>query len=424
MLLFFRLRLILLAVCALPGSLCAANDNSAGLDWGTDSGTVSRFVAVHGRRSAAFGYSENGLESWVYPLQILTGYGVSFRRPDAVAEINGKTLLRRIIYSPEAVTRIYVGPDFIVREKIFVPLEQPATLISYAVEGQQPVDVVVRFTPVLDLMWPAALGGQEFHWDAGLPGYQLAEGSHRYHAIVSSTNIVAHDEIHNANRPSGTALGLVIRPDAQRHAQVVIAPGGGTFDADALERAARDHYQQLQDQALRIETPDPEVNRALQWSEIAVDQAWVCNPDLGCGQVGGYGPSRRGRRPQYAWFFAGDGLVSAQSLIASGQYAATHAALRRVRGRPLERVTGMKNATTGSAAILAREPPSETVRAGLRLPFCRAFSRRNNELPRWTNSPRPISRPTGAAAAGRLRMRGTIPTPTPVEASGPSGQRK
>jgi len=50
---------------------------------------------------------------------------------------------------------------------------------------------------------------------------------------------------------------------------------------------------------LQIETPDPEVNRALTWAQLALEQAWVCNPDLGCGQVAGYGPSRKARRPQY-----------------------------------------------------------------------------------------------------------------------------
>jgi glycogen debranching enzyme len=71
---------------------------------------------------------------------------------------------------------------------------------------------------------------------------------------------------------------------------------------------------------LQIETPDEAVNRALAWSEIALDQAWVCNPDLGCGLAAGYGPSRNARRPQYDWFFAGDGMVDLPALLAAGQY--------------------------------------------------------------------------------------------------------
>src|SRR3569832_2321968 len=109
---------------------------AAELSWSSDSGPNARFLAVHGRRAATFGYCDTGLESWAYPVQILTSLGIAFRRPQAIDAIDGQTLLRRIVYSPEAVTRIYVGPEFVVREKIFVPLEQPGTLISYEEEGQ------------------------------------------------------------------------------------------------------------------------------------------------------------------------------------------------------------------------------------------------------------------------------------------------
>jgi glycogen debranching enzyme len=88
----------------------------------------------------------------------------------------------------------------------------------------------------------------------------------------------------------------------------------------ALEKDAADHYSDLLGHALQIETPDADTNRALAWSEIALDQAWVCDSDLGCGIVAGYGPSRKARRPQYDWFFAGDGMVATRALLAAGEY--------------------------------------------------------------------------------------------------------
>ena len=71
---------------------------------------------------------------------------------------------------------------------------------------------------------------------------------------------------------------------------------------------------------LRIETPDNAVNQQLAWAQIALDQAWVCNSVLGCGLVAGYGPSRDARRPQYAWFFAGDGLIAINALVNSWRF--------------------------------------------------------------------------------------------------------
>ncbi|MBS0421168.1 MAG: hypothetical protein JSR66_25900 [Proteobacteria bacterium] len=346
----------------------------AELSWSSDSAPTSRFLAVHGRRSATFGYSENGLESWAYPLQILTSFGVSFRRPQSVTEIDGKAILRRIEYSPEAVTRIYVGPDFVVRERIFVPLEQPGTLITYEVQGQQPVDIIARFTPVLDLMWPAAIGGQEIRWDARASGYVLSEPTHRYFAHVTSPNIVAHDEIHNANKSSGSSVAVVLRADADRRARIEIAGGPDRLAENAVaEQAARDHYQQVLDGALEIETPDAQVNRALAWSEIALDQAWVCSADLGCGQVGGYGPSRRGRRPQYDWFFAGDGLVSTDALIASGQYAGARQELEFIL-RYQDRQSGMiwHELTQSAATLNWKQYPYMYVHVGITADFLAA----------------------------------------------------
>jgi glycogen debranching enzyme len=288
---------------------------------------------VHGRRSAIFGYSEHGLEVWAYPLQVVDSFGVAFRKQGGTTEIDGRAVLRRMEYSPEAVTRIYVGPDFIVREKLFVPLDAPGAIMSYEIDGAEPVDIVIRFNPVLNLMWPGGIGGQEAAWNAAASGYLLSEPLHRYTALVSSPDIVAHDETPNATRRvrDSPGVGFTIRASRGHAAEVVVAAGLSGEDPSAiakellrrggeLETAAAQHYDDVLNRGLQIETSDPEVDRALEWSQVALDQAWVCNRDLGCGQVAGYGPSRKARRPQYAWFFAGDGMVATHALLAAGRY--------------------------------------------------------------------------------------------------------
>jgi glycogen debranching enzyme len=302
------------------------------LTWSVE-GSPARFVAVHGRRSAIFGYSENGLEVWGYPLQLVDAFNIAFRPQDATTETDGRRVLRRIDYRPDSVTRIYVGPDYVVREKLFVPIDAPGAILSYQVEGAHPIDIVVRFTPVLNLMWPGGIGGQEAAWTAAAPGYLLTEPLHRYAALVSSPNIIAHDETRNTARQvnDSRAIAFTLRPGSDRAATVVVAAGiAGAdpvpiartllSDRSELERSADKHYEDVLTHGLEIETPDPEVNRALTWSQLALEQAWVCNPDVGCGQVAGYGPSRKARRPQYDWFFAGDGMVTARALLAAGRY--------------------------------------------------------------------------------------------------------
>jgi glycogen debranching enzyme len=322
-----------IAVLSATASVQSENTLSR-VQWSTDSVGPARFVSAHGRRAAVFGYSQNGLEVWVYPFQIVSSYRVGFHSQGTATAVDGQNLLRRIIYSPEAITRIYAGPDFIVRERIFVPIDEPGAIIRYEVESRRSIDIDIGFVPVLNLMWPGGIGGQEALWRAADSAYVLSEPTHRFSGSIGSPDIVAHDETANQNRQLGRDSGLAftLRAGGDHPNARVFITGGQKENATAiskrlqaeeapLEKIAADHYAALLNNVLQIETPDAEVNRALAWSEIALDQAWVCNPDLGCGLVAGYGPSRNARRPQYDWFFAGDGMVDLPALLAAGQHA-------------------------------------------------------------------------------------------------------
>lgn len=300
-----------------------------------------RFVASHGRNAVLMGYPETGLEFDAYPLQIVSGYQIGFRPEGAATETDARLLLRRVAATPDSVTRIYAGPDYVVRETLFVPLDRAAAILSYEVDAAHPLDIVVHFTPVLDLMWPAALGGQSTRWNADVSAYVLTEPAHGFRALIGSGQIVAHDSTVNSTLHADGKLAFSIRPrrnadgdgSASAMATVLIAqvPANQSdpavvmraldADAGALKAEAVAHYRSLQQGALRLRTPDVAVNDALAWAPIALDQAWVCNPELGCGFVAGYGPSRSARRPQYAWFFAGDGLIATEALVSAGSFA-------------------------------------------------------------------------------------------------------
>lgn len=303
--------------------------------WSTDA-VSQRFIAVHGRRAVVMGYPQSGLEVWVYPLQLIAGYQLACIPRPGTHSLDGPTLLRRVDYAPDEVVRTYVGPDFVVRERIFVPLDEPGAILSYEVEGKTDIDLRLSFKPVLNLMWPAALGGQYTQWDDGVHGYVLREPLHGYSAVISSPQTIEHDVIVNRTIQANTGNTLIIRPDVgppgQRIARVFVgydppgvAPVNGVIarlqqHADQLHAEQVAHYSDVLGTALQVETPDEYVNRALSWAVLSLDQAWVCNSSVGCGEVGGYGPSRGERRPQYAWFFAGDGLVDTEALVAAGEF--------------------------------------------------------------------------------------------------------
>jgi hypothetical protein len=292
------------------------------------------FVSVKGERALLMGY-RGGLEMWAYPLQLLSDYRVRFRVAGQVAAIDADTLLRRVERRPTETIRIYVGQDFVVRERLFVPRQQAGAILRYEVYGRPDVRIELSFRPSLNLMWPGALGGQTIGWDTALSGYVEREPLHGLTATITSAEATGHDVPRNAAQRGTQAMSMVLTPrfapDGVRRAALYIAAdpasaAPGALSASlaaheaALRREAADHAETVLAGSLRITTPDAAVNEALVSATLALDQAWACAPGIGCGVVAGYGASRPGRRPQYAWFFAGDGLTAMRAMIDAGQY--------------------------------------------------------------------------------------------------------
>ena len=307
----------------------------ADLRWSAAETKAGRFVIVPGERSFVSGYNTPGLEIWTYPLQLVRHYWVSFRVDGDTSELDGRVALRTIEHTPAGATRVYTAPGITLRERVFTPVDLPAAMISYAAEASRPVLVTVHFTPSLNLMWPAAIGGQEIHWDSTHSAYTLDEPSRRVRGAVVSRQIVAHEQIQNNRRDAeferSVSFTVRVAPGALGDATIAFA-GASTPDEVPLqiganlaaqapnqEARARGRYAGLD--VIDVETPDTNVNRALKWAQVTLEQAWVCNPQLGCGLIAGYGPSRGARRPQYAWFFANDGLVAVDALLREGAYA-------------------------------------------------------------------------------------------------------
>jgi glycogen debranching enzyme len=325
---------------ALPCLAAAAQTTDARslldqMEYSTDAVSPNRFVAAHGQRAILMGYPQDGLEMWAYPFQILANYQVGFRPSGSNAIKDGRQLLRRVDYRPDSVTRTYIGPDFLVREKLFVPINEAAAVLSYTIEGIRPVDINVHFSPVLNLMWPGGLGGQYTRWkpaetSSGVPGFVIAGQGNDLAGIIGSREITAHDDTVNTALLTEHGFSFLLHPVGNK-ATVYIELNPVDEDASAalgklaarlpqLEADEAAHYVSLEADSLRIHTPNEEVNRSLAWAKAAIDQAWVCNPRLGCGIVAGYGPSRDALRPQYAWFFGGDGLITTNALVSAGEY--------------------------------------------------------------------------------------------------------
>ncbi|HMC55112.1 MAG TPA: hypothetical protein VKH19_08090 [Gemmatimonadaceae bacterium] len=357
-----------LAACLLLHNPLGAQASSlADLRWIADETPGGRFVIASGWRAFVAGYNRPGLEVWTPPLQLARNVWISFREGDAGADVAGRVALRSIEQTPMWTTRIYRTADVTVRERIFTPVDLAAAAVTYSVESPRPVTITVHFTPTLNLMWPGGFGGQELHWDASHSAYLLDEPSHRFRGAVVSRDIVRHEEWQNSTRGSEferpfafDLQGLGSSAGAQQRtvffAGTTNAAESPLAIADSLatqmsmhEARARARYESS---VIEIETPDTLVNRALRWAQVTLEQAWMCNPQLGCGYIAGYGPSRGERRPQYAWFFGGDGLVTTSALIGEGAYARAREELEFILRYQNKRTGAIWHEMSHSAGLL------------------------------------------------------------------------
>jgi glycogen debranching enzyme len=97
--------------------------------------------------------------------------------------------------------------------------------------------------------------------------------------------------------------------------------------ADGYYEQRVEHARKIREGLASVHTPDEELDLALEWAKVNMDEALACNPDLGCGLVAGYGPSGRGRRPGFGWFFGGDASINILGILPYGGFELARAGL-------------------------------------------------------------------------------------------------
>src|SRR5437588_1062343 len=117
--------------------------------WSTTLTQPNRYISAHGIRGFAGGYSEDGLEFWSFPLQLVSGYHLSFVLPKAPS-VSAITMLTSVEGDPFGVTRIYTAPDFRVRERITTHAKDRGGLVRFTVEGHSDPLIQVHFQPALN----------------------------------------------------------------------------------------------------------------------------------------------------------------------------------------------------------------------------------------------------------------------------------
>ncbi len=302
-----------------------------------------QFVGVEGHQAAWLGSETGEAELWVHPIKLASAFQLDFQIPDYVDPVKGSDVARTIEVRPELTTITYSHATFTVKEHILAPLDEPGLLVLLEVDTFRPLQIIVSFKTVFQYAWPGAFGGQYAGWDDSLKAFVLSESLRQRNGLIGSpwaTTASNHPAHALPDAPSVFRIPVDAARARREFIPIAIAAGIAPRDqviatyqrlianAKQLYEEKRAHVDRLLAGATRIETPDPTIDRAYQWALVNLDEQMVCNPDLGCGLVAGWGPSGQGTRPGFGWFFGGDAAINSLAMSSSGLTAAVAQGLR------------------------------------------------------------------------------------------------
>ena len=301
------------------------------------------FVDATGPKAGLFGDEQGTLEAFVYPLKVLRDFRLEFHAGEH--EIPAASIARRIVSTPGSYTIIYSADDFRVAEQLCVPRSVSGALIRLRIEASNPVRIDFRFTRDFQLMWPGSFGAGYGAWDAANGVYRMGADGKPYAAVVGAPGAVpaALDYATNYSSSDATVLSLgTIRGTAERviavtaslksREEALAAYRDLTGRAGALIDETEHFYRDYLANTVQLRLPDAALQHAYDWSRISVVKGFVENPLLGEGLVAGYGPSKGGYRPGFAWFFGRDSFWTSFALTAAGDFAGARRAIQFVAG--------------------------------------------------------------------------------------------
>jgi glycogen debranching enzyme len=302
-----------------------------------------QYLGVQGRQAAWLGTETGAAELWVHPLKLASDFQLDFRIPDYTDPVRGVDVARTVTVRPELTTITYSHATFTVREHILGPLDVPGLLVLLEVETFRPLEIIVSFRTVFQYAWPAGFGGQYTVWSEDDKAFLLSESLRRRSAFIGSPWAAAASS-HPAHALPDAPSVFTIPVDSARASRefipIAIAAGEAPrdsvrsryrrllTDARGLYEARRRHVDDLLAQSTTLDTPDDDFDRAFAWGLVNLDEQMVCNPDLGCGLVAGWGPSGRSTRPGFGWFFGGDAAINSLAMDAAGLWPQVATGLR------------------------------------------------------------------------------------------------
>ncbi len=338
--------------------------------WQADMGDFSSIPLQHtrkatenqwdlaGERILLMGKEHGGIdEIWAHPFMALRDYTIGFKEnsQDSITWLTRKA--DSICITPAAIQRNFKIGNATLIEQIVVDIENPVSVIKYQLRNGSDIQLFVKFSTRLRLMWPysSKVTGQiQYEWSEAANAFIFTDNSQRMTTMIGA-NLKPEYEIcgqfdgfesinstiHGVATTDLLASGLMqfSLKTGQNLELVIAASNEGVVNTmtaytehaseknDVFQRAGA-YYQHLLENTLSIQSPDPQFNEAYQWAIAGTDQFYVHTPGIGKSLVAGYATTDYGwdgnhcinGRPGYAWYFGRDGQWSGFALNDYGDF--------------------------------------------------------------------------------------------------------
>ena len=316
---------------------------------------------VTGRTGAILGMQDGSVELWQLPVKFFSGLHLTAEVDGYPVPIDLNEQAATLEVSPDHTTLTYAHAAITVRQHMFVPAgnedaskeSAAGGMIVFEIEAIAPATITVSLKPAMIREWPAPqFGTPGASWHAMGPkgansggAYVLSTDNPHLFGMIGMPNSEPGVLSPYQERPTNLPLQFKVRFDPARdrghlfpllcevnHADEINSDAAVNAMAERLVRTANDlpaiyartqtYYAHFFDTRVVPHTPEPQLDLALRWAELAIDKSQVTTVNEAgvaeTGLVAGWYPSFDSARPGFGWYFGRDTLWSMYAIDSYG----------------------------------------------------------------------------------------------------------
>jgi glycogen debranching enzyme len=290
------------------------------------------FFGVYAKKASVMGKVDgSAFEVWIYPYKVL--HDLEFQVLVDEAEENPYERLGNFHFSHTCFEREFIGEKWTISERLYPAYKEPVVFLVYRVQALTDITLEFFFKPDLSPMWPAAVGGKYSYFDQDENFFVLSESTSKNFAFFGGFPGKKVGDLPAHKLPGGKLRYRVTLKKGFHEIPLAAAAAYGKYEEikktfhemkDKYHNFLKEREEIIEafvKEHLRVETPEPWINEAIQWGILNVHTAFVDNPDLGEGLIAGYGLSGERERPGFGWYFGGDGLINSFAVLNYGDFA-------------------------------------------------------------------------------------------------------